>query len=451
MNNTPVKLTTDHLANFVGPEELAMLQPMVTVADQLLRSGTGAGHDYTDWVHLASQFDSAELVQIQQAAAKIKNQSKVLVVVGIGGSYLGARAVIDFLSDYFNSAYPDGDRDFPQILFAGNSISPSYLNSLIKLIGDRDFSVNVISKSGTTTEPAIAFRVLKELLENRYGHQAARDRIYVTTDANQGALKTLADQQGYEKFVIPAGVGGRFSVLTAVGLLPIAAAGFDIDQLLAGAKEAENAYRSADLSQNPAYQYAAYRNILYRKGYTTELLVNYEPTLVQIGEWWKQLQGESEGKDGKGIFTATGNFSTDLHSFGQYIQEGRRNLFETVLRVKNPVSDLAVPTGQAEDGLGYLEGENLSYVNRMASEGTLLAHVAGGVPNLLVEIDKQDEFTLGHLLYFFEIAVGVSGYLNGVNPFNQPGVEAYKQNMFALLNKPGYEDLHQQFQDQGLI
>lgn len=432
---------TSKLADFVGEEELSMMQPMVTAADELLRKGTGVGAEFTDWLHLPTEYDKDEFARIKAAAKKIQSNSKVLVVIGIGGSYLGARAAIDFLNDYFNNYYGDDERDFPQVLFAGNSIAPAYLNSLIKVIGDRDFSVNIISKSGTTTEPAIAFRVFKQLLEEKYGTEGARERIFATTDARRGSLKTLADTEGYEEFVVPDGVGGRFSVLTAVGLLPIATAGGDIDQLMAGAAAGEQTYADADLTKNPAYQYAAYRNILYRKGYTTELLINYDPTLVQFGEWWKQLQGESEGKDGKGIFPASGNFSTDLHSFGQYIQEGRRNIFETMVRVTEPVSDVVIPTMDADDGLGYLQGENMSYVNRTASEGTVLAHVDGGVPNMIVEIDKQNEFALGQMIYFFEVAVGISGYLNGINPFNQPGVEAYKRNMFGLLGKPGYEEL----------
>ena len=436
---TTLTFDTSKLADFVGEQELGMMQPLVTVADQMLRDGSGAGAAYTDWLHLPTEYDKDEFARIQAAAKKIQSDSKVLVVIGIGGSYLGARAAIDFLNDYFNNYYGDDERDFPQVLFAGNSIAPAYLNSLIKVIGDRDFSVNVISKSGTTTEPAIAFRVFKQMLEEKYGVEGARERIYATTDAKRGALKTLADAEGYEEFVVPDGVGGRFSVLTAVGLLPIAAAGGDIEQLMAGASAGEAAY--ADLTKNPAYQYAAYRNILYRKGYTTELLINYDPTLVQIGEWWKQLQGEPEGKDGKGIFPATGNFSTDLHSFGQYIQDGRRNLFETLLRVTEPVSDVVIPETDADDGLGYLQGETMSYVNRTASEGTLLAHVDGGVPNMIVELDKQNEFALGQMIYFFEVAVAISGYLNGINPFDQPGVEAYKRNMFGLLGKPGYEEL----------
>ncbi len=429
------------LASFVSEDELAMMQPMVTVADELLRKGTGVGAAYTDWLHLPTAYDREEFSRIQAAAKKIQADSKVLVVIGIGGSYLGARAALDFLNDYFVNAYADSDRDYPQVLFVGNNISGQYLNSVLKVIGERDFSVNVISKSGTTTEPAIAFRVFKQKLEEKYGVAGARERIYATTDANKGALKSFADAEGFEKFVVPDGVGGRFSVLTAVGLLPIAVGGGDIEALLAGAAQAEGELVSDKLAENPAYQYAAYRNILYRKGYVTELLINYEPTLVQFGEWWKQLQGESEGKDGKGIFPATGNFSTDLHSFGQYIQDGRRNLFETLLRVTEPVSDVVIPEMDAEDGLGYLQGETMSYVNRTASDGTMLAHVDGGVPNMVVELEKQDAYHLGYVIYFFEVAVAISGYLNGINPFDQPGVEAYKRNMFGLLGKPGYEEL----------
>lgn len=448
LNNSILKFKTQHLEKFILDAEISMIQPMVTVADEMLRNGTGAGSAYTDWLHLPTEYDKDEFARIQAAAKKIQSDSKVLVVIGIGGSYLGARAAIDFLNEYFNNYLPDEQRDFPQVLFVGNSIAPAYLNSLIKVIGDRDFSVNVISKSGTTTEPAIAFRVFKQMLEEKYGVAGARERIYATTDAKRGALKTLADTEGYEEFVVPDGVGGRFSVLTAVGLLPIATAGGDIEQLMAGAAAGEVEYADADLAKNPAYQYAAYRNILYRKGYTTELLINYDPTLLQFGEWWKQLQGESEGKDGKGIFPATGNFSTDLHSFGQYIQDGRRNLFETLFRVTEPVTDVVIPEMDADDGLGYLQGEKMSYVNRTASEGTLLAHVDGGVPNMIVEVDKQNEFALGQAIYFFEVAVAISGYLNGINPFDQPGVEAYKRNMFGLLGKPGYEDITYQLQQR---
>lgn len=407
----------------------------------------GAGSAYTDWLHLPTEYDKDEFARIQAAAKKIQSDSKVLVVIGIGGSYLGARAAIDFLNEHFNNYLLDEQRDFPQVLFVGKSIAPAYLNSLIKVIGDRDFSVNVISKSGTT-EPAISFRVFKQILEDKYGVAGARERIYATTDAKRGALKTLADTEGYEEFIVPDGVGGRFSVLTAVGLLPIATAGGDIEQLMAGAAAGEVEYADADLAKNPAYQYAAYRNILYRKGYTTELLINYDLTLVQFGEWWKQLQGESEGKDGKGIFPATGNFSTDLHSFGQYIQDGRRNLFKMLFRVTEPVTDVVISEMDSDDGLGYLKGEKMSYVNRTASEGTLLAHVDGGVPNMIIEVDKQNEFALGQAIYFFEVAVAISGYLNGINPFDQPGVEAYKRNMFGLLGKPGYEDVTYQLQQR---
>ena len=448
LSKSMLKFKTQYVEKFITSTEVSLMQPMVMVADELLRKGTGAGAAYTDWLHLPTEYDKDEFERIQAAAKKIQSDSKVLVVIGIGGSYLGARAAIDFLNEYFNNYLPDDQRDFPQVLFAGNSIEPAYLNSLIKVIGARDFSVNVISKSGTTTEPAIAFPVFKQMLEEKYGVEGARERIYATTDAKRGALKTLADTEGYEEFVVPDGVGGRFSVLTAVGLLPIATAGGDIEQLMAGAAAGESEYADADLAKNPAYQYAAYRNILYRKGYTTELLINYDPTLVQFGEWWKQLQGESEGKDGKGIFPANGNFSTDLHSFGQYIQDGRRNLFETLFRVTDPVTDVVIPEMDADDGLGYLQGKKMSYVNRTASEGTLLAHVDGGVPNMIVELDKQNEFALGQAIYFFEVAVAISGYLNGINPFDQPGVEAYKRNMFGLLGKPGYEDITYQLQQR---
>ena len=448
LSKSMLKFKTQYVEKFITSTEVSLMQPMVMVADELLRKGTGAGSAYTDWLHLPTEYDKDEFARIQAAAKKIQSDSKVLVVIGIGGSYLGARAAIDFLNEYFNNYLPDEQRNFPQVLFAGNSIAPAYLNSLIKVIGDRDFSVNVISKSGTTTEPAIAFRVFKRMLEEKYGVEGARERIYATTDAKRGALKTLADTEGYEEFVVPDGVGGRFSVLTAVGLLPIATAGGDIEQLMAGAAAGEVEYSDADLAKNPAYLYAAYRNVLYRKGYTTELLINYDPTFVQFGEWWKQLQGESEGKDGKGIFPATGNFSTDLHSFGQYIQDGRRNLFETLFRVTDPVTDVVIPEMGADDGLGYLQGKKMSYVNRTASEGTLLAHVDGGVPNMIVELGKQNEFALGQAIYFFEVAVAISGYLNGINPFDQPGVEAYKRNMFGLLGKPGYEDITYQLQQR---
>lgn len=435
-----IKFDYSNVMNFVNDHELGQMQKMVSAADEELRSGTGAGGEMTGWLNLPTDYDKEEFARIKAAAKKIQSDSKVLVVIGIGGSYLGAKAAVDFLHSYYNNYLPDDQREFPQVLFAGNSISPAYVNDLIKVIGNRDFSVNIISKSGTTTEPAIAFRIFKELLEKKYGKDEARKRIYATTDAKHGALKTEADAQGYESFVVPDAVGGRFTVLTPCGLLPIAASGANIDELMAGAREAQNDYVNPDLNENGAYQYAAMRNILYRKGYNTEILTNWEPTLQYIGEWWKQLQGESEGKDHKGIYPSSANFSTDLHSLGQYIQDGQRNLMETTVKIATPVSDLLVPTATDDlDGLAYLQGKNMSYVNDTAMQGTIMAHVEGGVPNMIIEIEKQDEFSLGYLFYFFEVALGISGYLNGINPFNQPGVEAYKTNMFALLGKPGYE------------
>lgn len=425
---------------FFGQHELDYLQSAVTAAHNDLRNGTGAGNDFIGWVNLPTDYDKAEFERIKAAAKKIQEESEVLVVIGIGGSYLGAKAAIDFLNHSFYNLDPA--RKTPQIFFAGNSISSTYLHDLIQVIGDRDFSVNVISKSGTTTEPAIAFRVFKDLLVKKYGEKGAISRIYATTDSARGALKHEADEQGYETFVIPDSVGGRFTVLTPVGLLPIAVTGADIDALMAGAKRAQDDFSSPQLSENAAYQYAAIRNILYRKGKVTELLINYEPSLQYFSEWWKQLFGESEGKDNKGIYPSSANFSTDLHSLGQYIQEGQRNLFETVIKVDKPRHHVLIPeTSEDLDGLGYLQGKEIDFVNTKAYEGTLLAHTDGNVPNLLVTIPDMTADTLGYLFYFFEIAVGISGYLNGVNPFDQPGVEAYKTNMFALLGKPGFENL----------
>lgn len=437
-----ISFDSSNLSTFIQPNELGEMQAMVNAADDQLRNGTGAGAEYTDWLHLPTDYDKAEFARIKKAAQKIQSDSKVLVVIGIGGSYLGARAAIDFLNNAFFQAQTDEDRKAPQILFAGNSISSSYVHDLVQLIGDRDFSVNVISKSGTTTEPSIAFRIFKEMLVKKYGADGAKSRIYATTDKERGALKTEANSEGYESFVIPDGVGGRFSVLTAVGLLPIAAAGADIDKLMEGARAAENEYVDTDLSKNEAYQYAAYRNILYRKGYETELLENYEPTMTMFAEWWKQLAGESEGKDQKGIYPSSANFSTDLHSLGQYIQEGRRTLMETVVKVQEPKNDVVIPSEDSNlDGLKYLQGKTMDYVNDKAYQAVVLAHVDGGVPVMTVNIPKQDEFSLGYLMYFFEVAIGISGYLNGINPFNQPGVEAYKTNMFGLLGKPGFEEI----------
>lgn len=435
------------LTPFVHENELDEMQAMVTAADQELRQGTGAGNDFRGFIDLPVNYDHDEFKRIKAAAKKIQNNSEVFVAIGIGGSYLGARAAVDFLNSTFYNMAPD--RKGPQIIFAGNSISPNYLHDVLNLIGDRDFSVNVISKSGTTTEPSIAFRVLKAKLIDKYGVEGAKERIYATTDRQKGALKSESDAEGYEEFVVPDDIGGRFSVLSAVGLLPIAVAGCDIDQLMQGAADARETYRDADLKKNDAYRYAALRNILYRKGYTTELLENYEPTLQYFGEWWKQLMGESEGKDQKGIYPSSANFSTDLHSLGQYIQEGRRNLMETVITVDQPRADVKIPaTDKDLDGLGYLENKEMSYVNDKAYQGVVLAHTDGGVPVMTVKIPKQDAYTLGHLIYFFEIAVGISGYLNGINPFNQPGVEAYKKNMFALLGKPGFEALSKELNDR---
>lgn len=437
-----IKFDHSKVAPFVNEHELGYMQSQVSAAHDLLRNGTGAGSDYIGWVDLPTNYDKEEFARIKAAAKKIQSDSEVLVVIGIGGSYLGARAAIDFLNNTFYNLMTDENRKAPQIFFAGNSISSTYLADLIEVIGDKDFSVNVISKSGTTTEPAIAFRVFKERLIAKYGVEEANKRIYATTDKAKGAVKVEADAAGWETFVIPDDVGGRYSVLTAVGLLPIAASGAEIDALMQGAADASKAYASDKLEENEAYQYAAMRNILYRKGKVTELLINYEPTMQYFSEWWKQLFGESEGKDQKGIYPSSANFSTDLHSLGQYIQEGRRNIFETVVKVEKPRKNINIPVDEKDlDGLGYLEGKDVDFVNTKAYEGVLLAHTDGDVPNLLVTIPEMDAYTLGYTMYFFEIACGISGYLNGINPFDQPGVEAYKKNMFALLGKPGFEDL----------
>ncbi|SEM96418.1 glucose-6-phosphate isomerase [Ligilactobacillus sp. WC1T17] len=437
-----ISFDSSNLKKFVQDNELGEMQALVNACDAELRQGTGAGADFRGWLNLPTDYDKEEFDRIKKAAKKIQSDSDVLVVIGIGGSYLGARAAIEFLNHQFYNLLSAEKRNAPQIFFVGNSISGSYVSDLVDLIGDKDFSVNVISKSGTTTEPSIAFRVFKEKLVAKYGKDGAKERIYATTDRARGALKTEADAEGYETFVIPDDVGGRFSVLTPVGLLPIAVSGANIDDLMKGAADASKDYSDADLEKNEAYQYAALRNILYRKGYTTEILENYEPSLQYFSEWWKQLMGESEGKDQKGIYPSSANFSTDLHSLGQYIQEGRRNLMETVIHVDTPRHDTDVPK-EAEnlDGLKYLEGRTMNFVNDKAMQGVVLAHTDGNVPNMIVNIPDQSAYTLGYLIYFFEVAVGISGYLNGINPFNQPGVEAYKKNMFALLGRPGYEEL----------
>ncbi len=421
---------------FVKSEELLEIKGQIKEAHEKIHNKTGAGSDFLGWTDLPKNYDKAEFDRIKKAAEKIRNNSDVLIVIGIGGSYLGAKAAIDFLRGPFYNF-----NSTPQIFFAGNSISPNYLKGLLKAIEGKDVSVNIISKSGTTTEPAVAFRIFKEYLENKYGKEGAKDRIFATTDKEKGALKKLADEEGYETFVVPDDVGGRFSVLTAVGLLPIAVCGADIDKIMEGAAKASELYSNDNIEENECYQYAAVRNILYRKGKTVEMLVNYEPELQYFIEWWKQLYGESEGKDGKGIFPSGASFSTDLHSMGQYIQDGLRNLFETVLYVENSKEDITLTeTPDNIDGLNFLAGKTVDFVNKKAFEGTLLAHTDGGVPNLLVKIKALDEYTLGQLIYFFEKACGISGYMLGVNPFNQPGVESYKKNMFALLGKPGYEE-----------
>ncbi len=395
--------------------------------------------DFVGWLELPTNYDKKEFARIKKAAKKIKKESDILVVIGIGGSYLGARAVIESLTSSFYNMLPEKQRKFPQILYVGNNLSPNYMNELIEYIGNQDFSVNVISKSGTTTEPAIAFRIFREILENKYGIDEARSRIYATTDQEKGALKTLADNEGYEKFVVPDNVGGRYSVLTAVGLLPIAVAGVDIDKLMEGARIGQERYNDSNLKYNECYQYAVARNILYKSRKSIEILVNYEPKMHYFTEWWKQLFGESEGKKRKGIFPAGVDFTTDLHSMGQYIQEGKRDLFETVISIENPNTDLKIhPDDDNLDGLNYLAGKGLDYVNKKAMEGTIEAHVTGNVPNIQIKMDKLDETNLGELIYFFEKACAMSGMLLGVNPFNQPGVEEYKKNMFKLLKKPGY-------------
>jgi glucose-6-phosphate isomerase len=431
-----ITLDLSPAAPFLHPEELSALEPQVLAAAKMLDSRTGPGNDFLGWLDLPVKYDRAEFKRIKAAAKKIQRQSEVLIVIGIGGSYLGAKAALEFCGHSFYNNLPKKQRKTPEIYFAGTNISGTYLTHLLEVVGDRSFSVNVISKSGTTTEPAVAFRIFKKKLEEKYGKAGARERIYATTDHARGALKTLADREGYETFVVPDDVGGRYSVLTAVGLLPIAAAGVDVDQLLKGAADARAQFKSAPYRENAVLQYAAARNALYRKGKDIEMLVNYEPRLHFVAEWWKQLYGESEGKNGKGIFPASADFTTDLHSLGQYIQDGRRHLFETVLEIEKPEADIVLEAEPDDaDGLNYLAGKTLDYVNKKAAEGTLLAHTDGGVPNLKISIPEATPYYLGQLFYFFEKACAVSGYLLGVNPFDQPGVEAYKKNMFRLLGK----------------
>jgi glucose-6-phosphate isomerase len=438
---THIRFDYSKALSFFGEHELTYLSDAVKVAHHSLHEQTGAGSDFLGWVDLPVDYDKEEFSRIQKSAEKIKSDSDVLLVIGIGGSYLGARAAIEMLNHSFYNALPKEKRSTPQVLFLGQNISSTYMRDLMDLLEGKDFSINVISKSGTTTEPAIAFRIFRKMLEEKYGVEEARKRIYATTDKSKGALKTLANDEGYETFVVPDDVGGRYSVLTAVGLLPIAVSGVEIEQMMKGAAEAREDFSKSELTENPAYQYAAVRNVLYNKGKTIEMLINYEPGLQYFSEWWKQLFGESEGKDQKGIFPSSANFSTDLHSLGQYVQEGRRDLFETVIKVQEPRHELKIEKADSDlDGLNYLAGETVDFVNNKAFEGTLLAHTDGGVPNLIVEIPAMDAYTFGYLVYFFEKACAMSGYLLGVNPFDQPGVEAYKVNMFALLGKPGFEE-----------
>ena len=427
-------------AGFISEEELGYMKGLALAAKETLVSKSGAGNDFLGWIDLPVDYDKEEFARIKKAAAKIQSDSDVLLVIGIGGSYLGARAAIEFLGHHFYNCLSKEQRKTPEIYFVGNSISSTYIKHLCDVLEGKDFSLNVISKSGTTTEPAIAFRVFKKLLIEKYGREEASKRIYATTDKARGALKNLADAEGYETFVVPDDVGGRFSVLTAVGLLPIAASGADIDTLMEGAAAGRKHALEAPFEENDAVKYAAVRNILLRKGKSVEIVANYEPSLHYISEWWKQLYGESEGKDQKGIFPAAVDLTTDLHSMGQFIQDGARIMFETVLEVENATCQLTLEAEETDlDGLNYLAGKTVDFVNKSAMNGTILAHTDGNVPNLMVHIEEQSAYCLGKLFYFFEFACGVSGYLLGVNPFNQPGVESYKKNMFALLGKPGFE------------
>ena len=435
-------LDVTQASSFYTQEEYNSVRKDIIAAHQLLRSKQGAGNDFLGWLDLPVEYDKKELTDILTAGKRIQSQSRVLLAIGIGGSYLGARAAIEMLKKYFNQTGVE-------VIFVGNQISSTYVAELLEYLKDKDFSINVISKSGTTTEPAIAFRIFKEYIEERYGKAEAKNRIYATTDKAKGALKTLADAEGYMTFVVPDDVGGRFSVLTPVGLLPIAAAGIDVEAMLNGAKDAYLYYKEEDVEKNDALKYALVRNTLYRKGKKIEMLVNYEPRLQYFAEWWKQLYGESEGKDGKGIWITSASFSTDLHSLGQMIQDGERTVFETVLNIEKPISDIVISKDKDNlDGLNFLAGKTMDYVNKMAMTGTMVAHVDGGVPNLRLTIPNVSAYSFGYMVYFFELACGVSAYTLGVNPFNQPGVEAYKKNMFALLGKPGYEDLKQALEEK---
>ena len=432
-----VKLNENYLKGFISEAEISNMQPTITTAHNLLRTKQGPGNDFLGWVSLPFDYDKEEFEAIKVSARKIQKSCDVFIVIGIGGSYLGARAAIEFVK---SPVYNNMKKDTPDIYFSGCNISAEALSELLAICEGKDICINVISKSGTTTEPAVAFRVFRALLEKKYGVDGARERIFVTTDKARGTLKKFSDEKGYQTFVVPDDVGGRFSVLTAVGLLPIAVAGIDVDALMKGAQDAANAYTDDNIANNDCYKYAALRNILYRKGKTTEILVGYEPSNQLFNEWWKQLYGESEGKDQRGIYPSSVIFSTDLHSLGQYIQDGMRNIFETVLNVEKTGFELEIPYDEANvDGLNFLAGMDLNKVNKTAMQGTLLAHIDGGVPNIVINVEDKSAHSLGYLIYFFELACAISGYVLGVNPFDQPGVEAYKKNMFALLGKPGYE------------
>jgi len=444
-----LELDLTNIEMFVDKDEINKMQPFVNLAHNMLKERNGSGSDFLGWIDLPLNYDRDELNRIKTASEKIRKSCDVLIVIGIGGSYLGARSAIEMLSHNFYNILDKGKRKSPRVFYVGNNISSTYISDLLEVVKDLDICVNVISKSGTTTEPAIAFRIFKELLEKKYGRDGARERIFSTTDKSKGALKTLSDSEGYESFVIPDDIGGRYSVLTSVGLLPIAAAGIDIDEILNGALDARNNFQTPDLSINYAYKYAVIRNILYRKGKNIEIIANFEPSLHYFGEWCKQLFGESEGKDGKGIFPAAVDFSTDLHSMGQYIQEGRREIFETFINIENPRKELIIGNSEDNlDGLNFLEGKSIDFVSKQAFKGTVLAHNEGNVPAIVINLPELSAYHYGYIVYFFELSCAMSGYLMGVNPFDQPGVEAYKKNMFALLNKPGCEELHSKLKDK---
>lgn len=437
----------DYSNSGVSQSDIESMKKSLDTVHNMLHYKTGSGNEFLGWLDYPVNYDEEEFQRLKKSAEKIRKDSDALIVIGIGGSYLGARAVIEALSHSFYNQLPKSKRNSPEIYFAGNNISSRYMKDLLEIVEDKDISINVISKSGTTTEPAIAFRILKEYMEKRYGKEQAAKRIYVTTDKEKGALKKLAEDEGYETFTIPDDIGGRFSVLTPVGLLPVAVCGIDVDRLMDGAKSGREEYSLIDLDKNYCYQYAVIRNLLYNSSKSIEILASYEPSMRYTAEWWKQLYGESEGKEGKGIFPASVDFSADLHSLGQYIQDGRRDLFETVINIEDVAERLEIKRQESDlDGLNYLAGDTLGYVNRKAFEGTVLAHVDGGVPNLIISIPEINEFYYGKLIYFFQKACGISGYLLGVNPFDQPGVEAYKNNMFALLGKPGYEELRRKLE-----